>query len=343
MWVYAMLGAASFVAGWLGDYFCSQDPGKHERARNESTSKPNKGSANSKKGNNTHDQDLHGGMAVCAIVAAVALAVHYFRSQDEGPGEHERARNKSTSKPNEGSVNAKKDSHTHDQDLHQDSNPEKVKGSSSHIHKSVDNEITFVPSNDAHHQDQERFNFIPTSVPTYFEHYPNFEGQQTLKKESHHPKTRECPNSTSSTLKSTNSTTTSKSSSTSSLKPTVSEIVESKREEQKEKPSKWPPDLHGVSPSPSSPSSDKFPPTFKPKLSKVSSSEDEMQNGQGGKEKYLWLENDSLPLYLIPEDVKDLIQKDIVPEVLMRPLTRSTYKDYFAALLYAEEYYHEVH
>lgn len=45
---------------------------------------------------------------------------------------------------------------------------------------------------------------------------------------------------------------------------------------------------------------------------------------------------------MTPKDIQDLIKKDMVPEVLKKPLTLSTYKDYFAALLYAEDFYIEV-
>ena len=48
------------------------------------------------------------------------------------------------------------------------------------------------------------------------------------------------------------------------------------------------------------------------------------------------------PIYLIPEDIKGLIKKDIVPAVLKQPLSPSTYRHYFAALLYAEDFYLEV-
>ncbi|GMJ09839.1 hypothetical protein HRI_004653100 [Hibiscus trionum] len=50
---------------------------------------------------------------------------------------------------------------------------------------------------------------------------------------------------------------------------------------------------------------------------------------------------DTLPIYMIPEDIEGLIKRDIVPEVLKKPLSPSTYKDYFAALLHAEDYYIE--
>lgn len=93
----------------------------------------------------------------------------------------------------------------------------------------------------------------------------------------------------------------------------------------------------GPSPSPN-PSSQKFTPIFKPTLREV------FPNGtnQKGQANYIWVEKDSLPLYMIPEDMKDLIKKDIVPDVLKKPLSPLTYKDYFAALLSAEEYYSEV-
>lgn len=45
--------------------------------------------------------------------------------------------------------------------------------------------------------------------------------------------------------------------------------------------------------------------------------------------------------YKIPKDIEDLIKKDIVPDVLEKRLSPSTYKDYFAALLYAEDFYIE--
>ncbi|KAF6153316.1 hypothetical protein GIB67_003506 [Kingdonia uniflora] len=48
------------------------------------------------------------------------------------------------------------------------------------------------------------------------------------------------------------------------------------------------------------------------------------------------------PVYAVPEDFKDLIKNDIVPQVLRKPLSPSTYNDYFAALLYAEDYYIEL-
>ncbi|XP_022141690.1 probable RNA helicase SDE3 [Momordica charantia] len=51
--------------------------------------------------------------------------------------------------------------------------------------------------------------------------------------------------------------------------------------------------------------------------------------------------NSSLPLYLIPRDVEDLIKNDIVPQVLRKPLSPLTYKSGFAALLHAEDFYYK--
>ncbi|KAH7521177.1 hypothetical protein FEM48_Zijuj07G0005600 [Ziziphus jujuba var. spinosa] len=99
------------------------------------------------------------------------------------------------------------------------------------------------------------------------------------------------------------------------------------------------PSLFSEPPSPSSSSSSssqKFP-TFKTILREATPN----ATDQKGKEEYICVEKDSLPLYMIPEDIKDLIKKEIVPEILKKPLSPLTYKDYFAALLYAEEYYYE--
>ncbi|KAF3455902.1 hypothetical protein FNV43_RR00544 [Rhamnella rubrinervis] len=85
------------------------------------------------------------------------------------------------------------------------------------------------------------------------------------------------------------------------------------------------------------PSSQKLPPIFKPIIREASPNGANLE----GKANYLWVDKGSLPLYMIPEDMKDLIKKDIVPDVLRKPLSPLTYKDYFAALLYAEEYYYE--
>ncbi|KAH0993518.1 hypothetical protein GBA52_005001 [Prunus armeniaca] len=91
-------------------------------------------------------------------------------------------------------------------------------------------------------------------------------------------------------------------------------------------------------PSPSSgppvPSTE-FPPIFKQVLSPASSN----VINEKGEKNYVCV--DIVPIFTIPEDIKDLIKNDIVPKVLKQPLSPTTYKDYFAALLYAEEFYHE--
>lgn len=52
---------------------------------------------------------------------------------------------------------------------------------------------------------------------------------------------------------------------------------------------------------------------------------------------YVWVEKGASSTYVFPKDIKDLIEKDIVPGVLKMPLSMSTYMDYFQALLYAED------
>ncbi|KAK8648064.1 hypothetical protein V6N13_128826 [Hibiscus sabdariffa] len=85
-------------------------------------------------------------------------------------------------------------------------------------------------------------------------------------------------------------------------------------------------------------SSAKLCPSIKPTLSFVPSS----STTQQGKGTYKLVgPKDKLPIYMIPEDIGDLIKRDIVPEVLKKPLSPSTYKGYFAALLHAEDYYTE--
>ncbi|KAK0572978.1 hypothetical protein LWI29_001188 [Acer saccharum] len=59
------------------------------------------------------------------------------------------------------------------------------------------------------------------------------------------------------------------------------------------------------------------------------------------KMKYAMYVKDPLPIYIIPKDIKDSIEEDIVPGVLNKPLSPSTYTDYFAALLHAEDHYFE--
>ncbi|KAK1385386.1 putative RNA helicase SDE3 [Heracleum sosnowskyi] len=83
------------------------------------------------------------------------------------------------------------------------------------------------------------------------------------------------------------------------------------------------------------PSSPRSPPIFKPTLS--SDSPCTQQN----KSKSIWVEKGALPRYIVPEDFKNLIKRDLVPEILKKPLSPLTYKDYFAALLYAEDCYIE--
>ncbi|XP_058007668.1 uncharacterized protein LOC110663960 isoform X1 [Hevea brasiliensis] len=86
------------------------------------------------------------------------------------------------------------------------------------------------------------------------------------------------------------------------------------------------------SPSPSEPL-----PSFKPTLAPASSSVTSRQT----KANYVLVQKGTSPIYMIPKDIKDLIKNDKVPGVLKKPLSMSTYKDYFAALLYAEDFYIE--
>ncbi|XP_043694451.1 uncharacterized protein LOC122645184 [Telopea speciosissima] len=58
-------------------------------------------------------------------------------------------------------------------------------------------------------------------------------------------------------------------------------------------------------------------------------------------EKNTYFHEDATLIYEIPEDIKNLIKRDIVPDVLKKPLSPWTYKDYFATLLYAEDFYYE--
>ncbi|PRQ54840.1 putative RNA helicase SDE3, P-loop containing nucleoside triphosphate hydrolase [Rosa chinensis] len=106
------------------------------------------------------------------------------------------------------------------------------------------------------------------------------------------------------------------------------------------------PPTHFSIPSPSPPPSPpKCPPVFKSVLRPASSSsnnDDISQNQQYGKRTaYVCVEEDPLPVFMIPEDVEALIKKEIAPKVLNRPLSPTTYKDYFAALLYSEDFYLE--
>lgn len=102
------------------------------------------------------------------------------------------------------------------------------------------------------------------------------------------------------------------------------------------KPSPSSPKASPSSPGPSS-SSSKQPPSFKPTLSQVSPDSIKEQT----KVSYMWVQKGMSPIYAIPKDIEDLIKRDKVPGVLNEPLSLSTYKDYFAALLYAEDFYIE--
>ncbi|KAL4598247.1 hypothetical protein ACB092_11G047500 [Castanea dentata] len=77
------------------------------------------------------------------------------------------------------------------------------------------------------------------------------------------------------------------------------------------------------------------PPAFKPILHTAPNN----VTDEEGKTSYM-CENGT-PIYVIPEDIKGQIKRDIVPQVLKQPLSSSTYKAFFAALLYAEDYYLE--
>ncbi|XP_050375749.1 probable RNA helicase SDE3 isoform X3 [Argentina anserina] len=96
-------------------------------------------------------------------------------------------------------------------------------------------------------------------------------------------------------------------------------------------------------PQSSSLSSPKVPPVYKSILSPASSSSNVTTQHQrdGKKTAYVCVEEDSLPVFMIPEDIKALIKDEIVPKVLNNPLSPKTYKDYFAALLYTEDFYTE--
>ncbi|GMY39323.1 probable RNA helicase SDE3 [Fagus crenata] len=86
---------------------------------------------------------------------------------------------------------------------------------------------------------------------------------------------------------------------------------------------------------PSSSSSTKQPPDFKPILHPGPFN----VINEGRKTSYV--SEKGTAIYAIPEDFKDQIKKDIAPKVLTQQLSPSTYKAYFAALLYAEDYHLE--
>ncbi|XP_031275552.1 cell wall protein RBR3-like [Pistacia vera] len=85
------------------------------------------------------------------------------------------------------------------------------------------------------------------------------------------------------------------------------------------------------------PSSLKKTPPSKPTLSALPFN----SRNQHTKAIYMRVPKGTSPNYMIPNDIEDLIKKDIVPNVLKKPLSPSTYKDYFAALLHAEDFYIE--
>uniref|UniRef100_A0A6N2M9B2 Uncharacterized protein n=1 Tax=Salix viminalis TaxID=40686 RepID=A0A6N2M9B2_SALVM len=96
------------------------------------------------------------------------------------------------------------------------------------------------------------------------------------------------------------------------------------------------PPVPTTSSKPSSSSSKQLP-SFKPTLSLASPN---LIDGQT-KVSYLSVQKGVSPIYAVPKNMEDLIKRDIVPQVLNEPLSPSTYKDYFAALLFAEDFYVE--
>lgn len=83
-----------------------------------------------------------------------------------------------------------------------------------------------------------------------------------------------------------------------------------------------------------SPSPKPRPLSTKPTLLQTSAS-----TYQQGTTNYILVEGSTT--YVFPEDIKSSIEKEIVPGVLKQPLSMSTYKNYFHALLYAEDCYLE--
>ncbi|GLT30931.1 hypothetical protein SLA2020_057040 [Shorea laevis] len=79
-------------------------------------------------------------------------------------------------------------------------------------------------------------------------------------------------------------------------------------------------------------------PSFKPTLVASSAAVPNYPD-KDKKGKYIQVENDPLHFYMIPDNIENLIEKGMVPELLKKPLSPSTYKDYFAILLYAEDFY----
>ncbi|XP_042982755.1 probable RNA helicase SDE3 [Carya illinoinensis] len=89
-------------------------------------------------------------------------------------------------------------------------------------------------------------------------------------------------------------------------------------------------------PSGSSSSSAVPPPTFKPVLCPTTTT----PGNEDRKQSYI-LEKGTSPIFAVPEYIKRQIKENIVPEILKQPLSPSTYKAYFTALLYAEDFYLE--
>ncbi|XP_038719000.1 uncharacterized protein LOC120011900 isoform X3 [Tripterygium wilfordii] len=87
----------------------------------------------------------------------------------------------------------------------------------------------------------------------------------------------------------------------------------------------------------SSAPSSKLLPHSKVTLSKMSSN----SMGEGQQSNYKWVPKGESSFCIIPKHIEELFRKDIVPEILKKPLSPTTYKDYFAALLYAEDFYIE--
>ncbi|XP_031275538.1 uncharacterized protein PB18E9.04c-like [Pistacia vera] len=84
-------------------------------------------------------------------------------------------------------------------------------------------------------------------------------------------------------------------------------------------------------------SSRQAPPPSKPTLSALPIH----PTNQHTQANYTVIQKATSPIYMIPKDIENLINKDIVPDVLKKPLSPTAYKDYFAALLYAEDFYIE--
>ncbi|RAL51628.1 hypothetical protein DM860_010346 [Cuscuta australis] len=95
------------------------------------------------------------------------------------------------------------------------------------------------------------------------------------------------------------------------------------------------------SPSPKPPSTFMSPIQKKLSLSTKPALRVDSAKNHNAKKNYIWVEKGASPTYVAPDDLKELLKKDVVPQVLKKPLSISTYKDYFRALLYAEDVYIE--